>query len=185
MASIGDATRSGEWVAVESRVRRADPLPDDWDPLAGHALVVIEMMLEAERALAVGLLDQAERLYRQVLAADPNNAIAIVGLARVSLERGDERTTYLEARRALALDPDNPAASHLAMRMAEIMRGRGERLPEVPHVTAGPVRPNRPRDRARRTGRPAGRPCRPPLPASSMMTSPTPSPGRNARCASW
>jgi tetratricopeptide (TPR) repeat protein len=114
---------------------------------------VIEMMLEAERALAVGLLDQAERLYRQVLAADPNNAIAIVGLARVSLERGDNRTTYLEARRALAIDPDNPAASHLAMRMAEVMRGRGEEVPEVTAEGAPePAAPSTAMDEATRAG---------------------------------
>ncbi len=90
------------------------------------------MMLEAERAMAVGRLDQAERYYAQVAAADPKNSIAVVGLARVALERGDQRGAWTFARRALALDPDNPMASHLSQRMAEIMRGRGEALPDEP-----------------------------------------------------
>jgi tetratricopeptide (TPR) repeat protein len=91
---------------------------------------MIELMLEAERALAVGLLDQAERHYAAVVAADPHNAIAVVGLARVALERGDQAAVYRLARRALALDPDNPAASHLARRMAEQFTLRGEPIPD-------------------------------------------------------
>lgn len=94
-------------------------------------------MLEAERAMAVGLLDQAERYYAQVAAADPKNSIAVVGLARVALERGDQRGAYTFARRALAMDPDNPMASHLSQRMAEIMRGRGEALPDEAAGNAG------------------------------------------------
>ncbi len=114
---------------------------------------MMELMLEAERALAVGLNDQAERLYRQVVAADPRNAIAVVGLARVALERGDERGAYVEARRALALDPDNPMASHLVMRMAELMRRRGEEIPSdavptAPAAGSGAPASGGPADRA-------------------------------------
>jgi predicted Zn-dependent protease len=90
---------------------------------------VIEPLLEAERAMSFGLIDQAERLYRQVAERDPKNSIAVVGLARVALERGDERTAYLEAKRASAIDPENPAAEHLVLRLAEVMAGRGEDLP--------------------------------------------------------
>ncbi|HET7474321.1 MAG TPA: hypothetical protein VFJ71_14450 [Candidatus Limnocylindrales bacterium] len=93
---------------------------------------MIELMLEAERALAVGLLDKAEGHYKTVVANDPRNAIAIVGLARVALERDDQLATYLLARKALAIDPENPAASHLAHRMAEQLAMRGEDLPATP-----------------------------------------------------
>jgi thioredoxin-like negative regulator of GroEL len=93
---------------------------------------MIELMLEAERAMGIGLIDNAERLYRQVVALDPKNSIAVTGLARVALERGDQRGAYTFARQALTLDPDNPIASHLAMRMAEQMRNRGESLPDDP-----------------------------------------------------
>ena len=99
---------------------------------------MIEMMLEAERAMGIGLIDNAERLYLQVVAIDPKNSIAVTGLARVALERGDQRGAYTFARRALSLDPDNPIASHLAMRMAEQMRNRGETLPDEPAVAGEP-----------------------------------------------
>ena len=121
---------------------------------------MIEMMLEAERALAVGLIDQADRLFGQVVAADPRNSIAMVGLARVALERGDERGAYLAAKRALAIDPDNPMASHMAMRMAEILRARGEALPAGSAPSGAP--PSAAADPAPgATGSPAGSRRRP------------------------
>jgi tetratricopeptide (TPR) repeat protein len=85
---------------------------------------VIEILLQAERALTVGLLDQAERLYRQAVDSDPRNSIAVVGLARVALERGDETEALSRARAALEIDPDNVAAKRLADRLVEISSGQ-------------------------------------------------------------
>jgi thioredoxin-like negative regulator of GroEL len=98
---------------------------------------MIEQLIEAERLLGHGLIDRADRLYRQIAAADPRNAIAVVGLARVALERGDDRTAYVEARRALEIDPEDQAAQHLVMRLAEVMTARGETPPAV--ATDAPV----------------------------------------------
>jgi Flp pilus assembly protein TadD len=120
---------------------------------------MIELMLEAERAMGIGLLDNAERLYRQVVAIDPRNSIAVTGLARVALERGDQRGAYTYARRALALDPENPMASHLSQRMAEQMRNRGEALPDdlEPDRTGAPAaRSSTGRDTAAPGARPSG-----------------------------
>jgi Tetratricopeptide repeat len=100
---------------------------------------VIEQLLEAERMLSYGLVDNAERLYRQIATHDPKSSIAVVGLARVALERGDERTAYVEARRALAIDPDNPAAQHMVMRLAEVMAGHGETPPDIEDAPAASV----------------------------------------------
>jgi Flp pilus assembly protein TadD len=122
---------------------------------------MIELMLEAERAMGIGLIDNAERMYRQVVAIDPRNSIAVTGLARIALERGDQRAAYTFARQALALDPENPIASHLAMRMAEQMRNRGEPLPDDP--AAAPSAP------------PPSATAEPPAPAAA--SDPTPSDG--------
>jgi tetratricopeptide (TPR) repeat protein len=92
---------------------------------------MIEIILEAERALTTGQLDQAERLYRQAAELDPRNSIAVVGLARVALDRGDEREAYTLARKALAIDPENAAGQRMAERLEEVMRYRGEQPPAV------------------------------------------------------
>ncbi len=98
---------------------------------------MIELLLEAERALSFGRVDRAEQLYRQVADADPHNSIAVVGLARVALERGDDLGAYLEARRALAIDPENDAARRLVARLEEVLATRGEPVAD-PMPTATP-----------------------------------------------
>ncbi|MGI8928143.1 MAG: tetratricopeptide repeat protein, partial [Candidatus Limnocylindrales bacterium] len=82
---------------------------------------MIEALLQAERLLVHGMVDQAERIYASALEQDPLNAIAVVGLARVALERADDRLAYRHARRALEIDPQNAAALRLEARLAEVL----------------------------------------------------------------
>jgi tetratricopeptide (TPR) repeat protein len=108
---------------------------------------MMELLVEAERYLSHGLLDHAERLFRQVADADPRSSIAAVGLARVALERDDDATAYAFARRALAIDPENPAAHHLVLRLEEVVGGRGGTLPsdvEIARITRSSEAPAAP-----------------------------------------
>lgn len=120
---------------------------------------MIELLLEAERALSFGRVDRAEQLYRQVADADPRNSIAVVGLARVALERADDVGALVMARRALTIDPENEAARRMAERMEEVLQTRGEALPEA--------------------GDPS--PVSPDLPASPHVDQPTPGRGGLSR----
>lgn len=108
---------------------------------------MMELLLQAERTLAMGRLDDAERLYRKALEADPRNAIAVVGLARLAIERGDDHEAYRLAGRALELDPENAAAVRLAMRLHEVLRTRGEPVELPPRLRTGKDR------KVTRTGR--------------------------------
>ena len=87
---------------------------------------MIELLLKAENALSLGMLDQAERVYWQAVEHDARNAIAIVGLSRVALERGDEWTAMDFAARALAVDPENATARRLIVRLTEVIQRRGD-----------------------------------------------------------
>jgi thioredoxin-like negative regulator of GroEL len=112
---------------------------------------MIELLLQAERAMSVGLIDRAEALYIQVSEADPQNSIAVVGLARVALERGDEAGALSLARRALVIDAENAAAARMVERLEEVLRYRGEDLPPpAPAPTPAPVAGPSPAPAARR-----------------------------------
>ena len=97
---------------------------------------MIELLLQADRTLTMGLVDQAERLYQQAAEADPLNAIAVVGLAKVAIERGDDAGAWRLAIRALEIDPENASAIRLEARTAEILATRGEPVARPDWVVA-------------------------------------------------
>lgn len=100
--------------------------------------LMIELLLQADRLLTVDMVDQAQATYQRVADQDPNNAIAVVGLARCALARGEDRDAYALAARALLIDPENDMARRMEARMAEVLTYRGETLPAV---AAAPGRP--------------------------------------------
>ena len=99
---------------------------------------MIELLLQADRLLNVDMVDQAEAIYRRVADQDPRNAIAVVGLARCALARGDEREGYRLMSRALTIDPENDMARRLEARLAETLATRGEEV-ERPAEARGPA----------------------------------------------
>jgi len=98
------------------------------------------MLLQADRLLTVDLVDQAEAIYRRVAEQDPRNAIAVVGLARCALARGEDHEAYRLAARALDIDPENDMARRMTARMAEVLTYRDEELPGA-DPAPGPVPP--------------------------------------------
>jgi len=100
---------------------------------------VIELLLNAENALALGLLDSAERTYRTVLEADPRNGIAAVGLSRVALERGDEAGALTLAQAALEIDPENATARRMIDRLEEVVEYRVAAVATAPTTPATAV----------------------------------------------
>ncbi|HUQ43317.1 MAG TPA: hypothetical protein VM451_02740 [Candidatus Limnocylindria bacterium] len=90
---------------------------------------MIERLLAADAALERDELAVAERLFGQVAQADERNAIAVVGLGRVALRRGDRNGAAERMRAALAIDPEEAAARRLL----------DELEAPAPATTPGPV----------------------------------------------
>jgi uncharacterized protein HemY len=80
---------------------------------------MIERLLAADAALERDDLDLAERLFGQVAQADERNAIAVVGLGRVALRRGDRDAAADRMRAALAIDPEEAAAVRLLRQLED------------------------------------------------------------------
>ena len=97
---------------------------------------MFELLLQADKALADGSLDKAERTYWQLIDLDPSNAIAVAGLARVALERGDETSARAFADQALAIDPESIAARRVIDTIAHTGPTRDDDAMELPLLAA-------------------------------------------------
>jgi tetratricopeptide (TPR) repeat protein len=96
---------------------------------------MIERLLTAEAALGRDELDVASRHFQLVADADPRNAIAVVGLARIAARRGDPDAARALLGRALEIDPDEAAAARL---LGELDREAAQPEPGPPAL-AEPV----------------------------------------------
>ena len=97
---------------------------------------MIERLLAAEKALDQGMLDTAGRLYAQVAQADPRNAIALVGLAKVALREDRIEDARELAEQALAIDPDEAAAQRLLREvLAEVRPAEPQPAPVLQPAT--------------------------------------------------
>jgi tetratricopeptide (TPR) repeat protein len=103
---------------------------------------MIELLLVADRLLAEGSLDSAEKIYAQVVGADSHNAIAIVGLARVARARGDFAAALALGRQALAIDPEDLVAQRLIAEVEAAAPDPDATVPDpdAPATTSPPQR---------------------------------------------
>lgn len=80
----------------------------------------------------IGMTDEAEKMYRQVLARDPRAAGAHYGLAFLLLREGHRTDAANHLRRFLEAAPDRPEAKrHVEHARATLARLEDERLENV------------------------------------------------------
>jgi len=96
---------------------------------------MIERLLAAQAALDRDDLEAAHRLFDQVAGADPRNAIAVVGLARVATRRRAPDEARTLALRALEIDPEEAAAR----RLLDELDGSASPPAATPSVAAPPI----------------------------------------------
>jgi tetratricopeptide (TPR) repeat protein len=140
---------------------------------------MIEMLLQADRLLTVDMTDQADAIYRRVAEQDPRNAIAVVGMARCALARGDDEEAYRLALRALDIDPENDMAQRMTTRMAEVLAYRGGAAGQAPQADTAAAPP------AATTPPAATAAPQPTAPAPAAASRPTAAPPPVSTSRSW
>jgi tetratricopeptide (TPR) repeat protein len=74
-------------------------------PKPDASAIAKQLAAEGDAAYKAGEREEAERLYQRCLARDANNLDALVGLHRLSFDRGHFKDALAYAKQALALQP--------------------------------------------------------------------------------
>lgn len=128
-----------EWDQAEAAYRHAMDLGQNGpDVAADHGEVLV---MQAGGTVTPA----AEAAFRQVLAADPSNAMARYYLAVAAMQAGEPRQAIDGFQRLLAEMPaDSPLRPQLGQKVAEAARAAGIPVPELakgtaPEATPGPT----------------------------------------------
>jgi len=120
--ALSSAALLKESAAAEPSARPARPRQNPEaaaEAAPGHAIVVSKgtaepamnpLLPQAYAALQAGQLDDAQRAYSQLATAEPASIDAALGLAAVSVRRGDSNEAIRHYLRTLELDPRNALA---------------------------------------------------------------------------
>jgi tetratricopeptide (TPR) repeat protein len=84
-----------------------EPEPEPSEPVqkTDRSAEAKRLAAEGDSAYKAGKRNEAERLYQRSLALDGNNLDALIGLHRLSFDRGDFKDALTYAKQALALRP--------------------------------------------------------------------------------
>ena len=80
---------------------------------AAGAAAADKAFVRAERAVQVGDYEAAEKLFRELLAKDPRDTAARLGLSRALLKQRKHQEAYDHAARVIARDPESARAHAL------------------------------------------------------------------------
>jgi len=118
-APLLNESAAAEASAAAARARQKPRAAAAAEATPGNAIVVSRssaepamnpLLPQAYAALQAGQLDDAQRAYRQLAAAEPASIDAVLGLAAVAVRRGDSNDAIRQYLHILELDPRNALA---------------------------------------------------------------------------
>jgi len=119
-AAAAAVAAGGAAAAAPRPARAAEPPPEPAPAQADRGGIRVQRggsgptlnpaLVEAYQALEAGRLDAAQRGYQQLLRAEPRNVDALLGLAAIAAQQGDNENATKHYARILEIEPRNSYA---------------------------------------------------------------------------